>query len=98
MGVLKQQLEGSWAGFGWITLVILPDKTGSGRAVFLPCTGCVVGKDGGSKELWELPEDCFGLGWTWIANSMGNKWRTRAGLNPCSGKNRLNTNRTPLAI
>lgn len=58
----------------------------------------MVGKDGGSKELWEMPEDCFGLGWIWVANSLGNECRSRAGLNLCSGKNRLKANRPPLAI
>lgn len=41
--------------------------------MFPPHMGCVVGKDGGSKGLWEMPEDCSGLGWIWVSNSMGNE-------------------------
>lgn len=58
----------------------------------------VVGEDGGSKKLWEMPEDCFGLGWIWVANNTGNECRSRAGLNLCSGKNGLKASRPPLAI
>lgn len=70
MGMLTQNKEGTWAESGSLTVT---DKMVNRRILFLPHTRHELMRNGSSEKLWEIPEDCFELGWILAANSVARK-------------------------
>lgn len=75
---------------GRVWLINSSDRQDSCRTLFLPYTKHVVMKNGDSEKLWEIPEDCFGLGWIPVANSIATECKITE-LNPDWSSHLCNT-------
>lgn len=61
-----------------IVLINSYERQDGNGALSKSLPGHVVMNTGGSEKLWEIPEDCFVLGWVLVANSMANSCKNIA--------------------